>query len=196
MSARFWLLYSFVFLSHSVMAGNLIVKTWPAKSDVYVVQPNSGQEFKVGKTPIVLSEGEVFDKIDGSFYIVRIKRTGYEPYSVFVAKTRGSDIEIQANLQLPSDQSTKIIDSYVENIFEAQRLIQSKNFPLAHQSLDKLLKKYPSYSKPYELKGDTFYLQKKLKNALYFYRKAYKANPENKEAGKMVGFIRRQLGLK
>jgi tetratricopeptide (TPR) repeat protein len=99
-----------------------------------------------------------------------------------------------ANLQ-PKENFLKYreMDIAISKMFEAQRLMRSKQYDHAITILQDLEKNQPHLSIIAELIGSGHYIKKDFEAALDAYNKAYQVNPENKEAFKMKKYLERAL---
>jgi tetratricopeptide (TPR) repeat protein len=82
----------------------------------------------------------------------------------------------------------------MNDIFESQRLMRAQQYDEAITLLKIVEQEQPKISIVPELIGSAFYLKKNQKASLTWYEKAYRMNPENKDAYTMKGYLKKALG--
>ena len=85
------------------------------------------------------------------------------------------------------------IDKSINDLFESQRLIRSQLYNEAVLLLKNVEKDQPKLSIVPEMIGSALYLAKDQKGSLSWYEKAYRMNPENKDAFTMKSYLRKAL---
>jgi tetratricopeptide (TPR) repeat protein len=86
------------------------------------------------------------------------------------------------------------LDKNINDLFESQRLLRAQQYDEALVLLKSIEKEQPKLSIVPEMIGSTLYLAKDHKGSLTWYEKAYRMNPENKDAFMMKSYLRKSLG--
>lgn len=130
-------------------------------------------------------------------FILELRKDGFEPYRILIPYVKGNDIVIDVNLTRSSNlEMLKEIDAITNKLFNAQRLIRAKNYDDAITFLTKIDGEYPGLSVVKELIGASWYMKKDYKRSYGFYRQAFYANAENKDAQKMLLYLEKSMGIK
>jgi tetratricopeptide (TPR) repeat protein len=126
---------------------------------------------------------------------VVIEKVGYESQSILLSDLLKSDIELSINLN-PKDDILhyRQIDKNMNDIFESQRLMRAQQYDEAITLLKIVEQEQPKISIVPELIGSAFYLKKNQKASLTWFEKAYRMNPENKDAYTMKSYLKKSLG--
>lgn len=151
---------------------------------------------KIGKTSYVGNLQELAASYSKTgFFIVVIEKEGYLPQSIVLSDMLKSDLSLNFNLE-PVQEFTKYkqVDKAINELFEAQRLIRASQFDEAIEKLKAVESSEKSLSIVPELIASTYYLKKDMTNALTWYRKAYRVNPDNKDAFMMKSYLEKSLG--
>jgi tetratricopeptide (TPR) repeat protein len=185
-----------ILFSGHLWASKLIIKSQPDGADILVMDGNS-RPVALGKTPY---EGNLEDIINNyvksSSFILELKKAGHETYRVLLAKTSSVDMSLTANLELSKTISNiKEHDLLMNQLFDVQKLIRSRNFTDAISKLEALEEKNPELSIIPELRATAMYLNKDVEGALSYYRKAFALNPDNADAYRMKIYLEKKLGV-
>lgn len=180
-----------------VLAKTLEVKSVPDKADVFVRNPTTNQLTKVGTTPVKLD----FDNIAQNYtksksFVLVLKKKDYEDYRVLLTRPKSADVALLANMSLINiSENTRQYDILISELFDAQRLIRSKNYDDALRKLSSLEEKHRDISTIYEMKAMAYYMKKNITESLSYYRKAFSVNPGNKDVYTMKTYLEKELGL-
>ena len=183
-------------LSYEVRAEQLKLKSDPLDATVYIRDLGGVQNIKIGNTPY---EGNLQDLATNyaksNFFLVVIEKIGYESQSILLSDLLKSDIELSINLN-PKDDILhyRKIDKNINDLFESQRLMRAQQYDEAITLLKKVEQEQPKISLVPELIGSAFYLKKNHQASLTWYEKAYRMNPENKDAFTMKTYLKKALG--
>lgn len=178
-------------------ANKFNVKSDPSESIVYVRELGSSDYKKLGKTPLVTTFEELKTYfVNSSVFMLEVRKEGYQPYRVVVNDLAKADMEMLLNLQ-PEEDFLKYqeIDKNVADLFEAQRLLRSKQYDEAITLLNKISEDEPFLSVVPEFLGSAYYLKKDNRRSLDFYKKAYRLNTNNKDAFVMKNYLEKALGV-
>lgn len=185
-----------VFSIFNANAEQLKLKSDPVDAIVYVRDLNSAQNIKVGTTPY---EGSINDLATNfaksNFFLIIIEKAGYESQSILMSDLLKSDIELSINL-IPKEDVLHFrnLDRAITNLFESQRLMRAGQYDEAMNVLKSVEQEQPKLSIVPEFMGSAYYLKKDLRGSLSMYEKAYRMNPENKDAYTMKVYLRKSLG--
>jgi len=170
----------------------------PDKASVSVRALNGTEFKKAGETPFEMSAATLKSNFSlGEIFILRIEKEGHEADQYITADIGKADFELTTNLKVKSQfDDAKLIDKSITSLFEAQRLIRSKNYEQALKILSSLQENVPTLSTIKEFIGMTYYVQGKYKESLDAYTAAYTTNPENLDSLKMITYIKKLLGIK
>lgn len=183
--------------SSSIFAETLEVKSVPDKAEVYVRNPATNKISKVGTTPVKLDfENIARNYAQSQNFVLIIKKENYEDYRVLLTKPKSSDVTLLANMDLINvAENTKKYDVLINQLFDVQRLIRSKNYDDAITKLTVLEESNSEISAIYEMKAMAYYMKKNVNESLSYYRKAFSVNPANKDAYTMKEYLEKELGL-
>lgn len=189
----------FIFLSiglSKAFADQIKLKSEPVDAVIYVRDLNGTMKNKIGKTPFEGNIQEIASTYAKSnFFIITLEKDGYESQSVLLNDLLKSDIELNMNLVAKEDiLEFRKLDKSINDLFEAQRLLRAQQYNEAVNLLKTIEKDQPKLTIVPEMLGSAFYLLKDQKAALSWYEKAYRMNPENKDAYIMKTYIRKALG--
>jgi tetratricopeptide (TPR) repeat protein len=185
-----------VLLSFSAWANKLTIKSQPDGADIFIVD-GSSRPVALGKTPYEGSLDEIINNyVKSSSFLLELKKTGHETYRVLLAKTSNVDMSLAANLELSQSISNiKEHDLLMNELFDVQKLIRSRNFKDAISRLETLEQKNQGLSIIPELRATAMYLNKDVEGALSYYRKAFALNPDNADAYRMKIYLEKKLGV-
>lgn len=184
------------FLANNSFADQIKLKSEPTDATIYVRDLNGTLKNKIGKTPFEGNVQEIASTYAKSnFFIIVIEKDGYESQSLMLNDLLKSDIELSMNLTAKEDfLDYRKLDKSINDIFEAQRLLRSAQYSEAVTLLKNVEKEQPKLSIVPEMVGSALYLSKDLKGSLSWYEKAYRMNPENKDAYIMKNYLRKGMG--
>jgi tetratricopeptide (TPR) repeat protein len=197
-SMKFLLL--FALFTTVVSAKELIVTSTPNKAEVRIL-PLSGasDNRKAGETPFSIPIAEAASAYaNGSdIFILEVHKEGYETYRVIIPEFIKASINLDVVLNQKNDLETiKKVDKGMTILFEAQRMIRSKNYEGALKKIDEAEAVMPKLSVTKELQAATYYMQNDYKKALDHYQQAFAANTENLDAYKMIVYLEKAMGVK
>jgi tetratricopeptide (TPR) repeat protein len=177
-------------------ADQLKLKSDPVDATVYIRDLSGVQNTKIGNTPY---EGNILDLsanyAKSNFFLIVIEKSGYESQSILLSDLLKSDIELSVNLVPKEDVLLyRKIDKNINDIFEAQRFIRAQQYDEALNILKHLEQDQSKLSIIPELIGSAYYLKKNQKASLTWFEKAYRMNPENKDAYTMKSYLKKALG--
>jgi tetratricopeptide (TPR) repeat protein len=177
-------------------ADQLKLKSEPADAVVYIRDLNGTIKNKIGKTPYEGNIQEIASTYAKSnFFILVLEKDGYESQSILLNDLLKSDIELNMNMVAKEDiLEFRKLDKSINDLFESQRLLREQQYTDAISLLKNIEKEQPKLSIVPEMIGSAQYLAKDQKAALSWYEKAYRLNPENKDAYTMKSYLRKALG--
>jgi tetratricopeptide (TPR) repeat protein len=179
-----------------VFAEQLKLKSDPLDAKVYIRDLGGLQNIKIGNTPY---EGNLLDLAanyaKSNFFLIVIEKEGYETQSILLSDLLKSDIELSINL-IPKEDILhyRALDKSVNDLMEAQRLLRAQQFDEAIILLKRVELEQPKLSIVPEIIGSAFYLKKDQRTSLTWFEKAYRMNPENKDAYTMKMYLRKAFG--
>lgn len=178
-------------------ADQLKLKSEPTDATVYVRDLNGTIKNKIGKTPYEANVQEIAASYAKSnFFILVVEKEGYETQSILLNDLLKSDIELNMNLPPREDiLEFRKIDKSMNDLFESQRLLRAGQYADALTLLKALEKEQPRLSIVPEMIGSSLYLSKDQKGSLTWFEKAYRMNPDNKDAYIMKTYLRKVLGV-
>ena len=181
---------------NQVFADQIKLKSEPVDATVYVRDLNGTLKNKIGKTPFEGNIQEIASTYAKSnFFILVLEKDGYESQSILLNDLLKSDIELNMNLVAKEDiLEFRKLDKSINDLFESQRLLRGQQYSDALNLLKGVEKDQPKLSIVPEMIGSALYLSKDQKGSLVWYEKAYRMNPENKDAFTMKTYLRRALG--
>jgi tetratricopeptide (TPR) repeat protein len=189
-------IFTVFLISFAANAEKLKLKSDPPDATVFIRDLGGVQNVKVGSTPY---EGNLLDLATNyaksNFFLVVIEKNGYETQSILLSDLLKSDIELSINL-LPKDDILHFrkIEKSINDLFESQRLMRAQQYDQAITLLKTIETEQPKISIVPEMLGSAFYLKKDQRASLTWYEKAYRMNPENKDAFTMKAYLKKALG--
>lgn len=168
---------------------NYRFQSTPSEADVEIVFKN-GSRKSVGKTPLSLVPSEVNPGNEAMTLVFR--KAGNETQSVHVApslfmKSIEVDVNFPKDVKAAGEQNTeKLLNDVAMGVADVQKFIQSKQYSVAEQKLNKMIGDNPTVAVFYSLMGNVHYLDKRLDSALTYYRKSLDLNPSSAETTRMV----------
>ena len=189
------LIFNLIYIENA-FCDQLKLKSDPPDATVSIRDLNGVQTVKIGKTPY---EGNIADLVSNfaksNFFLIVIEKAGFENQSILLSDLLKSDIELNINLVPKEDILLyRNIDKAIVDLFESQRLMRLGHYDDAIGLLKTLEAEQPKLSTIPEFVGSAYYLKKDTKGALSWYEKAYRLNPENKDAYSMKTYLRKALG--
>ena len=191
--------YFLIFLAFNFFnesnADQIKLKSEPTDAVIYVRDLNGTIKNKIGKTPYEGNVQEIASTYAKSnFFIIVFEKEGYEDQSILLNDLLKSDIELSMNLVAKEDiLEFRKLDKSINDLFESQRLLRSQLYNEAIVLLKNVEKEQPKLSIVPEMIGSALYLAKDQKGSLSWYEKAYRMNPENKDAFTMKSYLRKAL---
>lgn len=195
-ASRIIFIFTVFLISFATNAEQLKLKSDPPDATVFIRDLGGVQNIKVGTTPY---EGNLLDLAanyaKSNFFLVVIEKNGYETQSILLSDLLKSDIELSINL-LPKDDILHFrkIEKSINDLFESQRLMRAQQYDEAITLLKTVETEQPKISIIPEMLGSAFYLKKDQRASLTWYEKAYRMNPENKDAFTMKAYLKKALG--
>ncbi len=187
---------SCTFFHVSAHADELKLNSDPVDANLYIRDFGGTINNKIGKTPFVGNIQELAASYSKTgFFMLVIEKAGYLSQSIVLSDLLKSDLGINVNLEPIQDfMKYKKIDRSINELFEAQRLIRANQYDDAIEKLKKIENDEKSLSIVPEMIASTYYLKKEMKSALAWYKKAYRVNPENKDAFMMKAYLEKSIG--
>lgn len=174
-----------LFLTGCAQTGKVRLISTPSGADVET-KNQSGKYESIGQTPLELSA----DKFSTATS-VRFSKTGHNLETILVIGDPNKLIEVSSELSLKEDgyrsaESAKRLERLARDIITSHNLINQKRYREAQAILQSLSREYPYVSVTYDLLGNISYLERNRSEALQFYEKSFKLNPENSETQSMI----------
>lgn len=193
---RFLLIFLNIGLVCMANADELKITSDPSDATVIVRDFGGTITNKIGKTSYVGNLQELAASYSKTgFIIIAIEKEGYLPQSIVLSDMLKSDVSLNFNLEPVQEFSKyKQVDKSINELFEAQRMIRASQYDDAIEKLKSLESNEKNLSIIPELIGSTYYLKKDMANALTWYKKAYRVNPDNKDAFMMKSYLEKSLG--
>lgn len=190
------IIHALIICCNTSYADQIKLKSEPADATVYIRDLNGTIKNKVGKTPYEGNIQEIASTYAKSnFFILVLEKEGYESQSILLNDLLKSDIELNMNMLAKEDVlEFRKIDKSINDLFESQRLLRAGQYDDALVLLKAIEKEQPKLSIVPEMIGSSLYLAKDQKGSLVWYEKAYRMNPENRDAYTMKAYLRKALG--
>lgn len=194
---RALLVFLVLFSSNLFAADMLRLKTDPPGANVFIRDIKSDRNQMIGNTPF---ESDIDKLVSGyapsSMFVLTIEKDGFETQSIIM----GNLLKTTMNLSLILKPKVnflefKKIDKSINVLFEAQRLIRAQQYDEAISILKRAEVDQEYISIIPELIASTYYLKRDMAASLTWYEKAFRINPENKDAFLMKSYLRKSLGL-
>jgi tetratricopeptide (TPR) repeat protein len=187
----------FILLPSLSFADKITINSDPPESTVYVRELGNTNYKKLGKAPLETSFEELKTYfVNTAVFMIEVRKKGYLPYRVTVNDLAKAEMGILVNLE-PREDFLKYskIDKNIAELFEAQRLMRAQQYDEAINILRVVGDKEPYLSIVPEFIGSAYYLKKQNRKSLDFYKKAYRINPENRDAFTMKNYLEKALGV-
>lgn len=184
----------FLTLIFSAHAENITLTSVPTEADVVIKDLGGTVTNKLGKTPLVRTIAELSTLSPSGLFLISIEKTGYVSQSILFTELLKNEIKINLNLDpINVQQNNAALDKSISLLFEAQRQIRGQQFDEAIALLKKIEEEQNQLSIIPEMIAGTYYLKKDMKSALLWYQKAYRLNPNNKDAFTMKNYLEKAL---
>lgn len=193
---KYFTLVLCMLFGNNAWAEQLKLKSDPPDAAIFIRDLSGAQNIKIGSTPY---EGNLQDLAanyaKSNFFLIVVEKLGYESQSVLLSDLLKSDIELSLNLTPKEDiLHFRKLDKNINDVFEAQRLIRAQQYDESISLLKAIEIEQPKLSIIPEMIGSALYLKKEMKSSLTWYEKAYRMNPENKDAFQMKNYLKKSLG--
>lgn len=187
--------FLFLLLITTCYAENLTLTSVPSDADIVIKDPTSNVISRLGKTPLTRSMDEIVASASTNIFIISVEKNGYASQSLLVTEMPKSEMKLHFNLDpISLSQNNNLLDKSMSSLFEAQRLLRGQQFDEAITLLKKTEEDLNQLSIVPEMIGGAYYLKKDIKSALTWYQKAYRLNPNNKDAFNMKNYLEKALG--
>lgn len=194
---RAFLLLTFILSSNIFAADILKLKTDPPSATVSIRDIKADKDQRIGVTPY---ESDI-DKLANSYapsgiFVMTIEKEGYETQSLILGNVLKSSMQLNLILKPKVNfLEFKKIDKSINVLFESQRLIRAQQYDDAINLLKRAEVDQEYISVIPELIASAYYLKRDMPASLTWYEKAFRVNPENKDAFMMKSYLRKSLGL-
>jgi len=186
----------FFIYSLTSLASQLVINSEPANAIIYLRKSDSDKLVKFAKTPYKGKLEDLQNIVGQTAFTIEIKKVGFIPYRLLLANLKSSDIKLKVSLEVNNDiKFTQDYDLLVDDLFDVQKFVRTKDYSTALEKLKLLDKKFPYFSIIDELRASVYYLQKDFKRSLAFYRSAFEKNSKNRDAYKMKNYLEKKFNL-
>ncbi len=183
-------------------ASTFVVKSDPLGSDVSFIDPKSGTQKSLGKTPLEMKTSAVKEAVgeaiaSGEYFTVVISQKGYVTEKVSVPATRFGTLVTQLDVKMKKGENEKearIAKDILDQLFLAQRYAQTKEYDRAQATLDRIINDFPEFPRALSLRASIYFMQKNLEESLKWYGKALVADPQMEDAVRMTAKIKELQG--
>lgn len=187
----------YIFILNLSFADEIKIASDPSEANIFIRDFGGTVKHKLGKSPY---NGNVQDLANtyakSNFFMLILEKDGFQSQSIALSDLLKSDINLKVNLEPVQDFiKYKNIDKSISEMFEAQRLVRSQQFDNALEILKRIESSESNLSSVPELMGAIYYLKKDLKTSLAYYKKAFRLNPDNKDAFQMKAYLEKSLGV-
>jgi len=187
-------------LISSCGSSEVIISSEPidAKVSIRVLGDESSTK-NLGATPLTLDEDtvEALHSDNGEVRVLKIEKEGYMPETLILPDFGKSKAELKFSLKTNNLANIiEKIDNVGNQLFQAHKLINRGSFDESINLLTALNGKYPNSSLISEFLAGAYFLKKNKSKSLMFYEQAYKNNPDNVEAYKMIKHLEAELAVK
>lgn len=176
----------------------ITIRSTPDKADVYLARLGKGEREKIGQTPLTLDDDtlEKLDETKDTLVVLEVERSGYMREQILINDFGATNVNYEFELKVNNIANIiKNIDLVSGDLFKAQKLMRSGGYDDSIKLLKDLNKKFPYSSVINELIGGAHFFKKDYKNSLIYYDLAYKYDPDNVDAYKMLQYLESELGV-
>jgi tetratricopeptide (TPR) repeat protein len=168
-----------VCLAACASSGVVVVRTMPEGSNVFVIDPKSGQGALIGQSPMSFRRQERTTK--GSDVIqLRIEKDGFQSKTPSVAAFGGGTTYLDVELAPVVVAKGEIRDSFEKvraHMSNTQRLVVTNRYTEALGEAEKVIELDPKNVEAYAAKGSILFLMKDTEGARTAWSKALELNP-------------------
>lgn len=175
-------------------ASHLYLKSEPAGAKVDLISPQSQASTPLGETPLKMTKAEITQKQVRGPYLIRITKEGLLPKEILIASLTGLDVDV--NVQLQASASTARTNNLVNELFDAQSLVQKGDSAAALEKLNQLQKEYPDVSAVYEMRGSIFMVRGDYNTATREFQTALNIDPQNRDLRVLLESAQRKAPAK
>lgn len=191
-----------LFATGSGCASVFSVKSDPLQSDVFYVDPKSGEKKVLGKTPLELPTSELRkiagdDVFAGEFFTIQVEKQGFVPERFQIPSTRFGTLVTALDAKLKAGNGPKeerLAKNILNHLFLAQKMANTGQYERAQIELDKVLSEAPDFARALSMRGSIYFVQKNYTEALKWYEEALKADPQMEDAVQMAAKVRALQG--
>lgn len=180
------------------------VTTEPEEANVFVLNSQSGDKKKIGKSPIEMEEQALKKEVGtlgkaGEFVELIVEKEGFQKKSLWVPLSSSGSLRSQLKVTLKSNENQEkeleTAKNILDQLFLAQKFARLKEFERALIEIDKILGQHPQFARALSMKGSIYFAKRDFKSSLEWYDKAIEVDPEFGHAVEMSAKVRKQLKL-
>ena len=173
------------------------VKSDPLQSDVFVLNPKTGDRKNIGKTPLEIPAGDlktsVGDIASGEFFTLTVEHEGYKPESFSIPASRFGTMVTEVNAKLKTSnviEESRLAKTVLDQLFLAQKFALTNQFERAQIEIDKILGNFPGFPRALTMRASIYFAQRNYPESLRWYEEAIKHDPQLEDAVKMAAKLR------
>lgn len=179
----------------------------PEGAQIYLLNQESGEKKKLGETPFTKTSKELTAELgplgdSSGFASVLFEKEGFESKLLWIPITAAGSIGVEVQVLLKESVQTKVDDEnlktaegILKKIFLAQQFARTQQFERAFIEIDRVLERFPEFSRALSMKAAIHFAKGELKESLEWYEKALEKDPELSQAVEMAAKIRQGLRL-
>lgn len=173
---KFLLPFAFVACAST---SEVVVKSDPNDSAVYLIDPKTGKDALIGKTPLTFSRNE-YAKTNGDVLQLRVDKEGYESKYTAIASFPGQTTFVDIKLNNITSGKAEVREAFEASRLltsEANNLLLQKRYSEALGKVDKILSLDPKNANAFAARGSILYLMKDYEHAEQAWIKALELDP-------------------
>ncbi len=189
-----------VMLLVSSCASKFVIKSEPSEAEVYAKTTGREEKISLGKTPLEISQEELQKKAQvtsssGDFFELIVEKKDFLPERMLVPASRmgAKETIILAKLK-PGKEESQIAQKLLQNLFNAQKFANLREFTRAHEEVDKALAIDSEFTRGVSFKASIYFIQKEYTESLKWFEKALALDPNFDDANKMVVYLKKIVG--
>jgi tetratricopeptide (TPR) repeat protein len=178
------------------------IESEPSEAQVYVINSESEERKAIGKTPLEMPTEEFENKVKSDsgedFFTLEVAKDGFVSRKFTLPYSGTGTLMNALNIKLKQgenkEEQVAEAEELIKKLFLAQKFALSSQHERALIELDKLIEKYPKFSRALSMKGSIYFAQKKYSESLKWYEEAIKVDPQMEETIKMAAKVRKLTG--
>jgi tetratricopeptide (TPR) repeat protein len=191
------ILFSMMYLGLlQACASRLVIQSDTSPVEVFAVVEGQKEKIKIGDTPFEITETKLYELLNLSpestgWFQLDFTKKEFQTKSLLVPTNRWGEVTkvIKVTLDPLADETT-LSKKIINYFFNAKKYADFRQFPQAHEELEKILAIDPKIAQAVAMKAGLFFLEGNIEQSKILYRKALEIDPSFNDAIQMLEKIK------